>query len=119
MIFPRFSQKNSIALPDAPVPCALTHPCYTQFMPTDGSALATKDDIRLLMEEIGKLYAANERWKGELEEQIAVSETRMKDHFDLVAENIRHDFNGAFGDKIEQHEDRLVRLERHAGLRSA
>jgi hypothetical protein len=43
----------------------------------------------------------------------------LKEHFDFVAENIKHDFQGAFKDKLEQHEDRIVRLEEHAGLVAA
>lgn len=40
----------------------------------------------------------------------------VKDHFDVVAENIKHDFQAAFHDKLEQHEDRLVRVERKTGI---
>jgi len=85
----------------------------------DPNAPATKEDIRLLMEGIGKLYEANEQWKADIVEQIAASEVRTKEHFDLVAENLTHDFQSAFRDKLEQHEDRIVRLERDAGLRAA
>jgi hypothetical protein len=66
---------------------------------------ATKADIGALMDQIGKLYDANEGWKEEV----------MR-HFDVVAEQIKHDFNGAFSDKVEQHEERLLRLEEHVGL---
>ena len=68
-------------------------------------APATKADIRMLMVEIGKLYDANQRWKDEL-----------KGHFDLAVENIRTDLVGANKDKIENHEHRLGRLEKHTGL---
>lgn len=74
----------------------------------DPQARATKQDITLLMNEIGKLYDANERWKEEL-----------KLHFDTVAENLVADFRGALSDKIDQHETRIVRLERHTGIRAA
>lgn len=71
-------------------------------MTQDATAPATKEDVRLLMEEIGKLYVANEGWKEEL-----------KRYFDVVAENIRHDaYHGALADKIARHEDRIVALER-------
>lgn len=36
--------------------------------------------------------------------------------FYVVAEDIKHDFKGAFHDKLEQHNDRLLRLEQHVGL---
>lgn len=93
--------------------------------PTD-DAPATKKDITMLMTEIGKLYEANERWKDEILEsseqwknEIIMANEKWKDeikaHFDFVAENIKYDFKGAFKDKVEQHEDRLVRLEEHVG----
>jgi hypothetical protein len=73
------------------------------------------------MDEIGRLYAATERWKdeiiGQVDERIAASEGRVTRHFDVVAETIRHDFRGAFSDKLDQHEDQLLRLERQAGRR--
>lgn len=59
----------------------------------------------MLMESIGKLYDANERWKNE-----------VKRHFDVTVEKIRHDLQGANKDQIENLEDRLDRLEKHAGL---
>lgn len=85
---------------------------YAPAMPDDGQAPATKEDVRLLMESIGRLYDANERWKEE-----------VKEHFDVVVEQLRHDLLGASKDKVELHEDRLAdharrltRLERRAGL---
>lgn len=38
-------------------------------------------------------------------------EDRLQHYFDLVAENMREDFKGAFHDRMEQHEDRITRLE--------
>jgi hypothetical protein len=91
-------------------------------MTSDPNATATKQDIQLLMEEMGKLYAANERWKNEIIDEvdgrIVASEERTKRHFEVVAEDIKHDFQGAFHDKLQQHEERLARLEQHAGLRA-
>jgi hypothetical protein len=59
-------------------------------MTRDETAPATKQDIRLLMDEIGRLYAANERWKDEIidqvDERIAASEERVTGHFEVVAE---------------------------------
>ena len=96
-------------------------------MNDDTKTPATKADIQLLMAEIGKLYDATEQWKEQVieevnkqtAEQIAASEARMKRHFEVVAEDMRHDFQGAFRDKLEQHEERIVRLEQKARLRSA
>lgn len=71
----------------------------------DDTSPATKADIKMLMDSIGKLYDANEKWKNEL-----------KAHFDLQSELVRHDLLGAKGDRVANHEDRLQTLERHAGL---
>lgn len=43
----------------------------------------------------------------------------MKRYFDVCVETIRHDLLGANKDKIESHEDRIRRLERHAGFATA
>ena len=89
-------------------------------MHDDKQTAATKQDVQLLMQEIGKLYDANQRWKQEVmqntDDRISASEERVMGHFDLVAENIKYDFQGAFNDKLVQHERRIIRLERKAGL---
>ncbi len=81
-------------------------------MPADPSAPATKADIRMLMDEIGRLYDANQRWKDDI---LA--------HFDLTIENIRHDLTSANREEIEllkdsraSHETRIGALERAVGL---
>lgn len=79
-------------------------------MTSDSALLATKKDIELLMEQMGSYYEKTER-------RIGQSEERMKQYFDVVAENIKHDFlHGAIPDKMEQHEDRIIRLEQSVGL---
>jgi hypothetical protein len=85
-------------------------------MADDKSAPATKEDIRLLMELVGSYYS-------QTEERIAESEERLRRHFDLAVETIRHELTGANKDKLAVHDDqlndhakRLRRLERHAGL---
>ncbi len=72
---------------------------------------ATKDDIQMLMGEIGKLYDANERWKDEILGTNQQRKEEIKRHFDLTVETIRHDLQGANRDRIENHEDRIVRIE--------
>ena len=59
----------------------------------------------------------------ELKEEISQGKAEMKDHFDLVAENIRHDFVAANREEIEvlkdrskDHGKRIVRLEQTVGL---
>jgi len=83
--------------------------------PQDPQAAATKRDIAMLMDEIGKLYVANQKWKDEI-----------MNHFDVVAENMHHDLLGAHKDKIgvlsdrsEKHEKRIAKLEQHTGLIAA
>ena len=86
---------------------------------------ATKKDVKLLMEQMGKFYERTHREMldvkeglvTEMDRKISASEDRIKHYFDVVAENIKHDFlRGALPDKIEQHEDRIIRLEQHAGF---
>src|SRR4051812_15476230 len=97
-------------------------------MPTPNpQAAATKEDIGMLMQEMGKLY-----------DHVAATEERMKQHFDrelvrairdsegrllLVVEQLRHDVNPMYNDKISllgdtaaDHGHRITRLERHAGI---
>lgn len=72
------------------------------------------------MEEIGKLYDRVGHMIEESEERtmqhIKDSEEQTKLHFDVVSENMRHDFLGAHKDRIENHENRIHRLEDHVGL---
>ena len=81
---------------------------------------ATKADIRLLMEQMGSLYRKMEvRFADVFEhvdKKIAASEERTKRHFDVVAENMRHDYLGAYKDRIENLDIRVQRLEHHTGL---
>ena len=78
----------------------------------DDQTPATKADITALMDSIGKLYDANERWKEEL-----------KEDFRLVIEDLRHDVLGARHDKVELLDNRtrdldkrVTRLETRVGL---
>jgi len=66
----------------------------------------------MLMEQIGTYYDKTEK-------KIAESEERMKQHFDVVAENLHYDMVGVHKDKIQNHEDRIKRLEDHTGVLAA
>lgn len=70
---------------------------------------ATKFDIELLMNSVGRLYDANERWKQEI-----IQETN--DKFDFTVETLRRDVPAAKSDQIEVLNDRIHRLEEHCGL---
>lgn len=85
-------------------------------MEHDDQAPATKLDIHLLMAQIGDYYDRTENRMTDLERKIQESEERTKRHFDVVAETMRHDYLGAHKDRIENHENRIRRLEEHSGL---
>lgn len=96
-------------------------------MADDQTAPATKADISMIMDELGRMYDAQERWKNELREEFHTDQERWKDevmeHFDLVAENIREDFRGANREEIEVMKDmqkrdgkRITVLEQTVGL---
>ncbi len=73
---------------------------------TDPSQIpATKYDIAMMMDEFGKLRDDIVDWKAEIIHE-----------FHVVKENIRHDALGANKDRIENHEDRLRRVEDHLQL---
>jgi hypothetical protein len=84
---------------------------------------ATKRDVSLIidqkmaqmmtqmMDQIGtyydNVYQANERWKEEIIHE-----------FHIVKEDMRHDYLGTHKDRIENHENRLKRVETHLHLSS-
>jgi hypothetical protein len=79
---------------------------------TNDASPATKADVTMLMDSIGNLYVASERWKEEL-----------KEHFAVAVEHIRHELLAAKREKIEllddrtkRHEKRIERLEIHARI---
>lgn len=85
---------------------------------------ATKGDLQQFIAHIERVIGdlqknMNEQIedaRGELRGEMQELHTETRRHFDVVAENIKHDFKGAFHDKLEQHDDRIIRLEQHAGL---
>lgn len=91
--------------------------------PSKPEAPATKQDIYLLMIELGKLYDANERWKDDLLLANEKWKEEIIRHFDVTAENMRHDLLGMHHDSIEllkdakvQHHQRISRIERFLRL---
>lgn len=104
----------------------LSFPLYCM----DTTAPATKADITLVMDKIGKLYDATERWKQEIIDELDIRiehqfekhfDRRMgeiKYYFDIAVENIRYDLVHANREEIEvlkdrskNHERRIVVLE--------
>ncbi len=76
-------------------------------MTTDMTAPATKLDMKMLMDEIVRLYHATERWKDE-----------MKLHFDFSVEQIKESVKMINMEKIKNHDDRITHLEVITGIRS-
>ncbi len=102
-------------------------------MTDDGGAPATKDDVRMLMEEFGKMWmwkadvdewrSETDRWKIGFEAKMELWKQEVKDHFDVVAENIRHDFSSANREEIavlkdghKENKKRIDALEQAVGL---
>lgn len=85
-------------------------------MPSDKQAPATKQDIHLLMEQMGKYYQKTEQRFADMDEKIDGWKEEIIHEFHVVAENLHHDFKGALNDKIQNHENRIVRLEGRVGL---
>lgn len=93
-------------------------------MPDNQQGPATKADIQQINK---RLDQHDEQFKLVLEyikndgeetrRKMEEWKDETKQHFDVISENIKHDLlKGALNDKIEQHDDRIVRLEKHAGL---
>lgn len=63
-------------------------------------------------EKIHELRQDMKIWKDEMLEQMGRWKDDMFHQFQVIAENIHHDMlHGALHDRVEQHEDRIRRLE--------
>jgi hypothetical protein len=78
-------------------------------MTTDQTAPATKQDIALLMEQMGSYYMKTES-------KIQRLKADMVFHTEVLIENLRHDLLGAQKDEITSIKTRLRRVERKVGL---
>lgn len=80
---------------------------------------ATKEDVKGIMEYLvrndGRTSSLEKRMDT-LEQKMEKDKKEIIHEFHVVAEDIKHDFKGAFHDKLEQHEDRILRIEQHVGL---
>jgi len=88
-------------------------------MVNDDNAPATKKDLRLLKSEISSKIDGFDSRMDRLDKKMDQFKDEILRHFDLTAENIRHDLAGANRDEIEMVKDRVTRLERHTGLVAA
>ncbi len=71
-------------------------------------AYATKKDLQNEL----RAYAT----KKDLDAMVESLEKNLVHQFRVIAENLTHDYKGIFKDRLEQHEDRLTRLELHVGF---
>ncbi len=83
---------------------------------TDDNSPATKGDITILMESIGKLYDANAGWKDEILEANEKWKDEIIRHFDVVAENMKVDYQGIFKDRTEQHTEDIAGLKKRVSV---
>ncbi len=82
----------------------------------DPHAAATKLDIELLMERMGQTDLKMEEWKEEIIEainaKVTSSEEQTKLYSDVRMEQLYHNLLDAQKTTIQNHEDRLKRVER-------
>ncbi len=70
----------------------------------------------MLMDQMGKMYDANEHWKDEILDQMQSWKDEIIHEFHVVSEHNQHEALGANKDRIESHENRLQRVEDHLHL---
>lgn len=70
------------------------------------------EDVTTVKHEFVKL----ELWKEEMMNAMRDWKDEIIHQMQIIAENMRHDYMGAYTDKIQNHENRIVRLETHVKL---
>jgi len=81
-------------------------------MADDSTQPATKGDLQQFRTE---LKADVQELRGDIDRKMKQIKEEILLHFDVVAENMTSNFQGAFSDKLEGHEQRITRLEQHTG----
>ncbi len=81
----------------------------------DAKAAATKQDIAMLMEQMGKMFDEIAGLRTD-NRGIRAEMKDMESRLLLVIEQFHADVNAMYNDKLSQHDVRITRLERHAGL---
>ncbi len=79
----------------------------------DDTTPAAKADLQALRGDLLKEIT-------DMRTQMGSQKEEIKRHFDVIAEQLQHDFAGALGDvhaNVKDHEWRIKRLECRAGLR--
>lgn len=101
-------------------------------MADDAQSPATKQDVKLLMEQMARMQMSlHERMdklvdEKKLDAAIRASEKRTKEYFDFYTGKLHKDFLGATEDELQilketdtNHEVRITKLEQHASLSAA
>lgn len=78
----------------------------------DSSAVTHKDLQFIVQTMLTAMQDMEERLMTKMDDKIDGSESRML----FAMEQLRHDVVDTSNDKFSQHDDRLVRLEQHAGF---
>lgn len=85
----------------------------------DNTAPATKADISILMQRMGDMDNNIHALKIQVDQKA----DETKRHFDVVAEDLKHDFWGIHNDKISvlndrsnNHEERIVTIEKQLAI---
>ena len=85
---------------------------------------AFSENFAVLMEYFdAKMLEMKEYVDETVEKKVSEKAEETKRHFDVVAEDMRHDMQGIYKDRTEQnddklkdHERRITRVERHVGI---
>jgi hypothetical protein len=82
-------------------------------MTTDMTAPATKLDVQMLMEEMGKIHTAIERRQNELSQW----KDDLRLHFDAAVDHFKDAVRVINTEKLYDHEHRIIHLEVINGVR--
>lgn len=85
-------------------------------MTDDPHSPATQSDLQQIHVEMHERFTTMDEQFQRVFEHIDRKVEEIMRHFDVVAEQLRHDALGANRDDIEVVKDRVARLEQHAGL---
>ena len=77
----------------------------------DAQAPATKQDIANVRQEL-------QHGIRDLDAKLELFKDESKLHFDVASEHVRDDIR-VFAEKLQDHDERIVRIERHPRLAAA
>ena len=88
-------------------------------MTDDPQSPATQADLQQVRAEMHERFTTSDDQFLRVFEYIDRKAEEIMRHFEVVAEQLRHDAMGANRDDIEGVKDRITRLEQHTGLIAA